>query len=107
MRIFARSTLIRVVKSLEGQKDHRAVKAALEAWYQEARHAKWKNSSQIKRSYVNASIVGSDRVVFNIKGNSYRLVVGLNYSRETVFIKWIGPHKRYDEIDVRTVSYEP
>ena len=106
VRIFARSTLIRFVSGLEGQKDYRAVKFALEAWYQEAKHAKWRNSAQIKRNYANASIVGSDRVVFNIKGNSYRLVVGLIYARESVFIKWIGTQKDYDEIDVRTVNYE-
>ena len=56
-------------------------------------------------SYAHASIVGADRVVFNIKGNAYRLVVAVDYQRATVFIKWLGMHKQYDAIDVRTVQY--
>lgn len=59
----------------------------------------------MKTSYAHASIVGTDRVVFNIKGNSYRLVVAVNYRRAIVFIKWLGTHKEYDAIDVRTVQY--
>lgn len=56
-------------------------------------------------SYANASIVGADRVVFNIKGNSYRLVTAIDYRRSIVFIKWIGTHREYDAIDVRTIQY--
>jgi mRNA interferase HigB len=59
----------------------------------------------VKASYAHASIVGADRVVFNIKGNAYRLVVAVDYRRATVFIKWLGTHKQYDAIDVRTVQY--
>jgi mRNA interferase HigB len=94
------------MEKLAGHKDHRAVKAALDSWFQEARQAEWKNSSDIKASYAHASIVGADRVVFNIKGNAYRMVVAVDYRRATVFIKWIGTHKEYDSIDVRTVQYE-
>ncbi len=107
MRIIARSTLLRFVERLEGRKDHRAVKAALEAWFHEARRAKWKGPSDIKASYAQASIVGADRVVFNIKGNSYRLIAAIDYKRSIVFIKWIGSHRDYDSIDARTVSYAP
>ncbi len=82
------------------------MKAALDSWFQEARKAEWINSSNVKASYAHASIVGSDRVVFNIKGNAYRLVVAVHYSRGAVFIKWLGTHKEYDKIDVRTVQYE-
>jgi len=57
------------------------------------------------KAYANTSIVGSDRVVFNIKGNSYRLVVAVNYEHQVVFIKWIGSHAEYDKIDVKTVRY--
>jgi mRNA interferase HigB len=89
----------------EGSKDHRALKTALDAWFQEARQAEWKNSADVKASYAHASIVGADRVVFNIKGNAYRLVVAVDYQRSTVFIKWLGSHKQYDAIDVRTVQY--
>jgi mRNA interferase HigB len=95
------------VNSLEGRKDHRSVKAALESWFQEARQAEWKNSADVKASYAHASIVGADRVVFNIKGNSYRLIVAIHYGRQVLFIKWLGTHKEYDEIDARTVQYEP
>lgn len=57
------------------------------------------------RSYANASIVGSDRVVFNIKGNDYRLVVAVDYPRQIIFIKWIGTHTDYNKIDVKAVKY--
>lgn len=107
MRIFARSTLTRFIDELDGHKDQRAVKAALDSWFQEARQAQWKNSSDLKARYANASIVGADRVVFNIKGNAYRLVISVNYERGAIFIKWLGTHKEYDKIDVRTVQYVP
>ena len=81
------------------------MKAALESWYREVRQADWNNSSEVKASYAHASIVGADRVVFNIKGNAYRLVVAVDYRRRIVFIKWLGSHKDYDAIDVRTIEY--
>jgi mRNA interferase HigB len=105
VRIIARSTLTRFLECLNGHKDYRAVKAALDSWYREARQADWKNSSEVKSSYAHASIVGADRVVFNIKGNAYRLVVAVDYRRRIVFIKWLGSHKDYDAIDVRTIKY--
>lgn len=82
-----------------------AVKAALDAWYHEAEHATWRNSQDVKRAYASASIVDAERVVFNIKGNSYRLVTAIDYQRRLVFIKWLGTHGEYDKIDVRTVMY--
>jgi mRNA interferase HigB len=105
VRIVARSTLKRFIASLAGHKDQRAVKAALDSWFQECKRARWKNSSEIKASYAQASIVGADRVVFNIKGNAYRLIVAVDYGRGGVFVKWIGTHADYDAIDVRTVQY--
>ncbi len=62
--------------------------------------------AEVKRSYATASIVTAERVVFNIKGNSYRLVVAIDFERPMVWIKWIGTHRNYDRIDVRTVEYE-
>lgn len=56
--------------------------------------------------YASASIIGAERVVFNIKGNAYRLVAAVDYQRAIVFIKWLGTHQEYDYIDVRTISYE-
>ena len=106
MRIIARSTLVRFVESLAGQADYRAVKAALEAWFQEARQAEWKKPADVKEHYGSASLVGADRVVFNIKGNDYRLVAAIDYRRGIVFIKWLGSHTDYDKIDVRTVQYD-
>ncbi|MGA2250739.1 type II toxin-antitoxin system HigB family toxin [Terracidiphilus sp.] len=105
VRVFSRNTLTRYAEKLAGHKDQRAVKSALDAWFYEVREATWKSSADVKRSYSQASIVGADRIVFNVKGNSYRLVVAVNYIRSSVFIKWIGTHKEYDGIDVRTVEY--
>jgi len=93
------------VKKLKGHKDQRAVKAALDSWFHEVKRAQWKNASSVKASYANASIVGAERIVFNIKGNAYRLVVAVDYRRAIVFIKWLGTHKEYDAIDVRIVQY--
>src|SRR5215468_5139491 len=104
VRIIARKTLKRFVESLQGNKDQKAVKSALDAWFHEVQDADWKAPTDVTRSYSNASILG-DRVVFNIKGNSYRLVVAVDYRRQIVFIKWLGPHAAYDEIDVKTVKY--
>lgn len=105
MRIIARKTLRSFVESLRGSKDHKAVKSALESWFHEAQAAEWHSPSDVKRSYANASIVDTDRIVFNIKGNSYRLVVAADYRRQIVFIKWLGSHAAYNKIDVRTVRY--
>ena len=106
MRIIARSTLTRFIAKLAGRKDQRAVKAALDSWFQEVRTAEWESPADVKASYAHASIVGADRVVFNIKDNAYRLVAAVDYRRSIVFIKWLGTHAAYDKIDVRTVKYE-
>ena len=104
MRIIARRTLREFVESLQGNKDQKAVKSALDAWFHEVQSADWKAPTDITLRYSNASMV-SDRVVFNIKGNSYRLVVAVDYRRQIVFIKWLGSHGAYDKIDVKTVEY--
>jgi mRNA interferase HigB len=106
VRIIARNTLTRYLRKLTGHKDHRAVKAALEAWFHEAKQAEWKNSAEVKERYGSASIVGAERVVFNIKGNDYRLVTAIDYRRGIVFIKGLRAHKDYDKIDARTVQYD-
>jgi mRNA interferase HigB len=93
------------VASLAGHRDYRAVKAALDAWFYETRQAEWKKRTDVKEYYGNASIAGTDRVVFNIKGNDYRLVTAIDDRRGIVFIKWLGSHQEYDKIDVRTVQY--
>ena len=106
MRIIARRTLYEFVDSLARRKDHVAGKAALDAWFDEVRKARWKGTADVKRSYATASIVSADRIVFNIKGNSYRLVVATDFEKGIVWIKWIGSHKDYDRINVRTIEYE-
>ncbi len=105
VRVIARSSLTRFVESLSGQKGQRAVKAALDAWFHEAQRAEWRSPPEVKQSYATASIVSGDRVVFNIKGNDYRLVTAIDYRRQIVFVKWIGAHRDYDRIDARTVQY--
>jgi mRNA interferase HigB len=107
VRVIARSTLTRFLTRMSGHTDQRAVKSALDSWFHEVRKATWKNSSDVKASYAHASIVGSDRVVFNLKGNSYRMVVAVDYRRGIVFVKWLGTHKEYDAIDVKRVQYAP
>jgi mRNA interferase HigB len=106
MRIIARRTLREFVASRAGGKDQRALKAALDAWFEEARKARWATSAELKRRYPTASVVSSDRIVFNIKGNDYRLVVAVDFEKGIVWIKWIGTHKEYDQIDVKKVQHE-
>jgi mRNA interferase HigB len=105
MRIIARRTLVEFAESRRGTKDHKSLKSAVDAWFHEAQSAEWNGPADIKKTYGNASLVGHDRVVFNIHGNAYRLVVAVDYRRQIVFIKWLGAHAQYDKIDVRTVRY--
>jgi mRNA interferase HigB len=105
MRIIAFKTLTKYIDGLAGRADCNAVAGAIGSWYEEVRRADWHSPADLKAAYRNASIVGNDRVVFNIKGNDYRLVVAVDYGRQIVFVKWFGTHAAYDLIDVRTVSY--
>jgi mRNA interferase HigB len=105
MRIIARRTLREFVDSLAGQKDQPALKGALDAWFDEAKKAQWANAAEVKRSYATASIVSAERIVFNVKGNAYRLVVAVDFEKGIVWIKWIGTHKAYDHIDVKEVEH--
>ncbi|HEY6447885.1 MAG TPA: type II toxin-antitoxin system HigB family toxin [Acidobacteriaceae bacterium] len=82
------------------------MKGRLDAWYAEVFRAAWKNSADIKRQHATAGIVCAELVVFNIKGNDYRLVVGVDYQHQIVLIVWIGTHKDYDKIDVEKVRYD-
>src|SRR5712692_4529857 len=84
MRVIARKTLRQFVEKLRGHRDQKAVKSALDAWFYEAVQADWKNPADVRKAYSSASIIGSDRVVFNIKGNDYRLVVAINYRLQIV-----------------------
>lgn len=82
---------------------HPDARQALQAWYYDAKRAAWKTPSDIKSVYHNASIVGNNRVIFNIKGNHYRLVVAIQYEYGIVFIRLDGTHGDYDKIDSATI----
>ena len=106
MRIIARRTLRQYVDSLAGQGDERAVASTLNAWFAEVRRAHWSTAADVRASYATASVLNSDRVVFNIKGNDYRLVVAVDFQRGIVWIKWIGTHSDYDKISAKDVTYD-
>jgi len=76
---------------------------ALRAWYAEAKVADWQTSADIKAQYKNASVLKNSRVVFNICGNKYRLIVRINYPFSTVYIRFLGTHKEYDQIDAEVI----
>ena len=78
---------------------HNDAEDQLKTWYKEASGAQWATPNDIKAAYAKASILKSGRVVFNICGNKYRLVVDINYVRQWVFIRFIGSHEAYDKID--------
>jgi mRNA interferase HigB len=75
----------------------------LRAWFREASRADWKSPAEIKSAYRSASIVGHNRVVFNIGGNKYPLVVRVNYSYGIIYIRFVGTHRQYDRIDAKEV----
>jgi len=98
VRVIAKKTL------REAWTRFRDAEGALRAWNQEAETAMWSGPEDIRRRYPSASIVGDERVVFNIKGNKYRLVVSIKYSAHLVFIKFFGTHAEYDKVDVTEVE---
>ena len=73
------------------------------AWYRQVLKADWAKPSDVKREFRNASILQDGRAVFNISGNRYRLVVWINYAYRVVYIRFIGTHAQYDEIDAQTI----
>ena len=105
MRIIARSTLRSFVDSHIGHKDHTALKSAVDAWFSEVSKAQWKNMADVKRLYATASVISADRIVFNVKGNDYRLVVAVDFEKSIAWIKWLGSHRDYDKINVKDVKY--
>lgn len=82
---------------------HADAEDQLKTWYKEASKAKWNNPTEIKEEYIKASILKGGRVVFNICGNKYRLVVDINYLRHWVFIRFIGTHSEYDNINANAI----
>ena len=87
MRIIARRTLRDFVQSRAGHRDQRALKAALDAWFDEVRKARWTSTADVKGRYATASVLSAYRIVFNVKGNDYRLVVSVDFEKSIVWIK--------------------
>ena len=82
---------------------HADAEQPIKAWYQEARVAKWATPHQVKTMYRNASVLGDKRIVFNIAGNKYRLVVKFNYPYRIGYVRFIGTHTEYDRINAEEV----
>jgi mRNA interferase HigB len=78
---------------------HKDCEQQLKSWYKEAEDANWKGPNDIKIDYPSVSFLANNRVVFNIKGNKYRLVVKINYSYKIVWIRFVGTHSEYDKIN--------
>jgi mRNA interferase HigB len=97
MRVIAKRTLR---KFWEQYPD---AQGPLEAWHSETVKARWKNPQQIKEQFGSASILKGGRVVFNIGGNKYRLVLAMDYRRQACYVKFVGTHRQYDAIDAETV----
>lgn len=81
-------------------------KQSLLAWHEEVVAAEWNNPNQLKSQFQNASIISSKRVIFNIHGDSFRLIVDIEYRLKIVFIIWFGTHQQYDQTDSKIISYD-
>ena len=97
MRIFSRKTL------REFWENHPDAQQSLQAWYMDVKQSTWEKTSDIKAVYQTASFLQNNRVVFNIKGNSYRIIVVVQYKYGYVFIRFVGTHSQYDRIDANTI----
>jgi mRNA interferase HigB len=82
---------------------HEDCEQQLKAWFRETEKAEWENPSQIKAAYPSASILNDNRVIFNLKGNNYRLIVKITYEYQMVWIRFIGTHAEYDKINATTI----
>lgn len=100
MRVIAVSTLRKYAKK------KKEAEQPLFLWYDEACRAGWKNSNELKAQFRNASIINRKRIVFNIHGNKYRLIVDIEFYLQLIFIVWIGTHAEYDKIDAKTIVYD-
>ncbi len=82
---------------------HADSKDSLEMWFKICKRAGWSNFNEVRKTYPTADVVGDDRMVFNIKGNKYRLIARFSFRYKAIQVKWIGTHAEYDTIDVRNV----
>lgn len=97
MRVIALSTL------RECWQKHPDAEVPSRAWYAIVRRALWRRPAEVKAAYRSASFAANNRVIFNIKGNDYRLVVAVHYNRGLMFVRFVGTHREYDNIDAATV----
>ena len=97
MRIIKRGTLT------DFWQHHPDAEGPLKSWYREVKDADWQSPHEVKAMFGNAGVVGDNRIVFNIAGNKYRLVVKFNYPYRVAYIRFIGTHAKYDKIDVEDV----
>lgn len=100
MRVIALSTLKAFTT---GRPERRDAEEPILAWYRDALHADWATPAAIKIQFATASVLKDGRVVFNLGGNKYRLVVWINYPYRVVYIRFIGTHRQYDAIDAQTI----
>jgi mRNA interferase HigB len=96
-RIFAKSTLRNFWEI------HPDSEQYLKTWYDTAMSSDWKTPNEVKQTFINASVLRDSRIIFNIKGNSYRLVAKFNFEKQWIFIRFIGTHFEYDRIDANTI----
>lgn len=82
---------------------HADSKQQLKSWFQETTNATWKTPNDIKKEYPSVSFLNNNRIVFNIKGNSYRLIVRINYNYQMIWIRFIGTHAEYDKINANEI----
>ncbi len=106
VRVIARNTLRGFVRNRVEPRLQRVVQDQLDAWYALVSRAAWRNSAELKQEKATASIVSSDCVVFNIKGNEFRVVVAVDYHHQVVLVLWLGTHREYDGIDVKQVKFD-
>lgn len=97
MRVFSKKIL------RDFWEKHADAKVGLQAWYEEALRVEWQTPIDIKRAHANASIIADNRVVFNIQGNAYRLVVKVHYGRGFAYIRFVGTHAEYDKISAEMI----
>ncbi|WP_316767828.1 type II toxin-antitoxin system HigB family toxin [Pedobacter frigiditerrae] len=97
MRIIAKKTL------REFWNKHPDCEEQLKSWYQETENSEWLSPNDIKKDYPSASILGDNRIVFNIKGNHYRIIIKINYDYQMIWIRFVGTHSEYDRINANKI----
>jgi mRNA interferase HigB len=100
MKILVRKTILFYIKKYPN------AEMQLLIWYNEFSKLELQNYNELKRVYGNASIVNNNRVIFNIKGNDYRLIVSMNFLQAACYVIWFGTHKEYDKINVETIAFD-